>query len=243
MFCKIFWENGVLKMKTGIGLFVFCMVLPYAHGFNVDITEKQLGFEFRAKYDRVFLQYADMAAYGSVTLNGRFTIKSGIALELPENLPVINFFINTEIALPARLPLCLAIAYAANHMPEYNTAVRSITPLCSLNGRRAGISVGPALRFTSFYSEPAVFETVFAFSAYVNFYYSDKIKLGMRWASFDKYVYGNMGSYFVTLYSLITLLPARVSFINEIEIRQTGSIALAANFYGISYKGGILFQW
>jgi hypothetical protein len=229
-------------MRTVIGLFVFCTVLSYAHGFNVDITEKQLAFEFRAKYDRVFLNYADMAAHGSVTLNDRFSIKSGIALELPENLPIISFFINHEIALPASIPLYLTIAYAANRMPEYHTAVRSIAPLVSLNGRRAGISVGSTLRFTSFYSERAIFEAVFAFSTYVNFYYSDKIKLGMRWASFDNYLYGNMGSYFVTFYSLITL-PTKVSFINEIEIHQTGSIALTANFYGISYKGGILFQW
>jgi hypothetical protein len=127
-------------------------------------------------------------------------------------------------------------------MPDYQTSIHSVVPTLSLNGRRAGVSIGPALRFTSFYSEPAVFESILSFLVYVNFYYSDTAKFGMRVANFDTHVFGNFGSYFMALYGRFTFSTG-ISLLQELTLCQTGSVGFAANLYGLSYKGGIEFQW
>jgi hypothetical protein len=51
-----------------------------------------------------------------------------------------------------------------------------------------------------------------------------------------------MGSYSINLNSLARLTK-KISLVNELELLQTGSVGLVANFYGIVYKGGVLLQW
>jgi hypothetical protein len=225
-----------------MGMCIFCFLLPAAHGFDMGITEKELGGEFRARYDRVFFNYFDVAIHGSLEFKNRLALNSGIALEFLEETPNLNIFTNGEIALPLPVPLSAALTYVYNRMPDYQTTVHSVVPALSLNGRRAGISLGFPLRFTSFYSEPAVFESIFSFLVYVNFYYSDTAKFGMRWANFDDYLFGNIGAYSLTAYYFCTFSTG-VSLIHELTLYQAGSIGFAANIYGLSYRGGIKFQW
>jgi hypothetical protein len=223
-------------------MYIFCFLLPGVHGFDMGITQKSLGGEFRARYDRVFLNYFDAAINGSLEFKKRLVLNGGIDLEFLETTPNLSIFTGGKMALSLPVPLSVALAYVYNRMPDYQTSIHSVVPLLSLNGRRAGISLGPTLRFTSFYSEPAVFEWIISFLVYVNFYYSGTVKFGTRWANFDNYLFGNTGSYFLTLYYLYTF-PTGVSLIHELTIYQTGSVGFAANPYGLSYKGGIKFQW
>jgi hypothetical protein len=85
------------------------------------------------------------------------------------------------------------------------------------------------------------------FSGFVDFYQTDKIRIGMGCANFDNFLAGNMGSYFLEFYSLIRLAKPetlrRLSLINEIRIEQTGSVGLDSNFYGIAYRGGLVCRW
>ncbi|MDR0690159.1 MAG: hypothetical protein LBG08_07870 [Spirochaetaceae bacterium] len=229
-------------VKTWVGMGLFCFLLPMVHGFDMGITEKELGGEFRARYDRVFLNYFDMAIHGSLELKNRLALNGGIALEFLEDTPNLNVFTKGETALPLPVPLYVALTYVYNRMPDYRTTVHSVVPGLSLKGRRAGVSLGSPLRFTSFYAEPAVFEMVFSFLVYVNFYYSDTAKFGMRCANFDDYLFGNTGAYFLTAYYFCSFSTG-ISLIHELTLYQTGSITFAANIYGLSYKGGVKFQW
>lgn len=230
----------MVKLWVGMGL--FCFLLPAAHGFDMGITEKDLGGEFRARYDRVFLNYFDAAIHGSLEFKNRLALNGGIALEFLEDTPNLNIFTGGEMALPLPVPLYVSLRYVYNPMPDYQTTVHSVAPALSLNGRRAGISLGFPLRFTLFYGEPAVFEPVFSFLVYVNFYYSDTAQFGMRGANFDDYLFGNTGAYFLTVYYFCTFSTG-VSLIHELTLCQAGSIGFAANIYGLSYKGGVKFQW
>jgi hypothetical protein len=115
-------------------------------------------------------------------------------------------------------------------------------PALSLNGRWAGFSLGITLRFTSFSGEGAVFESILAFSGYVNFYNSEKLRVGLRIANFNDYTAGNFGAYYLTLNSMVSITKF-VYLINDLEVRQTGSSGLSASFYGIAYRGGVIIKW
>jgi hypothetical protein len=64
----------------------------------------------------------------------------------------------------------------------------------------------------------------------------------MGLANFSDFYAGTMGAYSHSLNSLIRL-GKHWSLINNIELLQSGSVALAANFYGIAYRGGFRFTW
>ncbi|MDR2553595.1 MAG: hypothetical protein LBD31_10600 [Treponema sp.] len=151
-------------------------------------------------------------------------------------------FAGGEAALPISLPLYAGLAYIYNGLPGYEIYSHTLLPLMSLKGRWAGIALGPGFRFTEFFGEPPVFESMISFSAYVNFLDREKLRLGLRCANFNNFNAGNMGAYFINLNSTV-YLTKQCALINEFEILQSGSVALSANFYGIVYRGGVVFTW
>jgi len=51
-----------------------------------------------------------------------------------------------------------------------------------------------------------------------------------------------MGAYSLCLYSAVAI-NKQWSIINDIELLQSGSVGLSANFYGINWRGGVKFTW
>jgi len=127
-------------------------------------------------------------------------------------------------------------------LPGYECHLNSILPLVSLDYPRGGVALGHTFRFTRFFGDVLVFEPVFSWSAYVNFINNERLLLGLKAANFSDFLYGNFGSYYLNLYSA-TRLNEKLTLINEIELHQGGSVALSANFYGIVYRGGVMFSW
>jgi hypothetical protein len=191
-----------------------------------------------------------MSGIYSMELNNRFTASGGIALGVPgksieaKTLVCASFrpFAGMQAEIPAEVPLEISLAYVYNGLPAYQSHAHTILPLVSYNGERAGIAVGPGLRFTSFFGEPALFESILSFRAYACFLKKENFLLGIRIANFSDFYVGNMGSYSLCLYSAIRF-NEQWSLTNELELVQSGSVALSANFYGIALRGGMRFTW
>ena len=227
--------------KEGLLLILFA-VLQNLYGADIQITGKDLEAHFTPEYNRAFYFCWDISTVGSINLNNRYTIEAGLALGAAGSIFDIKIFTAGEMVLSSRVPLYFGLAYNYNGLPEYENHTHSILLLASFKKHWGGISLGHNFRFNSFLGEPPIFESGLLFSVYVFFINNDLLRLGLKAANFDDFTSGNLGAYFLNLNSVIHL-NKKLSLVNEIEIRQSGSIALASNFYGLVYRGGAVFSW
>ncbi|MDR2304308.1 MAG: hypothetical protein LBE10_06945 [Treponema sp.] len=202
----------------------------------------ELGFSVTPEYNRAFNQCWTFSGTGSLSFNERYTVKSGFSFWAARAVYEVDTLIGGEVVFPVSFPLSGSFAYVFNGMPDYDTWSHTLLPLISLKGRRAGISVGPAFRFNSFYYNRMVFESMLIASVYVNFYNTEKFRAGLRCANFGDFTVGNFGSYFLTLNSSLKFTKL-FSLTNELELHQSGSSGLSANFFGVAYRGGLTVSW
>jgi len=144
--------------------------------------------------------------------------------------------------LPVSVPLYINLAYNYNGLPEYEYHIYSVPLLFSYKGKKAGAALGINSRFTSFLGEPAVYEPILCISLYLFIYKTDILQFKLEASNFNDFTYNNFDANFLKLNNIINL-NKRLSLINEIELHQSGNIALASNFYGIAYHGGVIFLW
>jgi hypothetical protein len=239
--CFISCNLSFLSMLRKKILFAFlCLV---SGSCFAEITDKRLAFDIKPEFNRTFYFCWNVSTFGSVEFNRHFTLGTGISLGQMENLFNIQFFTKAEALLPfQRLPLYTTLNYIYNGMPDYKTDIHGIIPTLSLRGRWAGITIGVSLRLTVYNQEPPIFEPILALASYVNFYNSEKVTIGLRVANFDDFLSGNMGAYSLNLNTRVRVSKT-CSLINDLEIIQIGSVGLAANFYGLVYRGGVVFNW
>ena len=229
-------------MKKESLLPILFIVLHNLYGADVQITGKDLEFHFTPEYNRAFYFCWDTSVAGSIDLNNRYTIKTGLALGAAGSAFEIKMFTAGEIAPFVRIPLCFSLAYKYNGLPEYEYHTHSIPLMTSLKWKWAGFSLGYNFRLISFFGEPPVFEPVLSASVYVFFINKDLLQIGLKAANYDDFTSGNLGAYFLNLNSVIRL-NKKISLINEIEIHQSGSSTLASTFYGLVYRGGAAISW
>lgn len=210
--------------------------------FALDFTKKEADFTFRGEYNRTLIFSSGFSALSAFELNGRYIFKGGLALGSAGDGLDIKMCIHGGIGPLFKMPLYIILAYIYNGLPEYETHQHTLLPFISVKGRLAGIAIGPSLQFTGFFDEKALFEYILSFSAYFNFINNEKILIGIDIANFNDFYAGLMGSYSLSLNSLIRL-NEKWSLINVIELLQSGSSVLAANFYGIAYRGGVRLAW
>jgi hypothetical protein len=226
-------------------IFQFCFVIFFflaSGAYGLDFSGAELGFSVTPEYNRAFGQCWTFSGTGGLNLNERSAVRSGLSFWAAREVYEVDAFISGETAFPLSFPLSGGLAYMFNGTPDYDTGSHTLLPLISLKGRWAGVSVGPALRFNVFYRTRMVFEPVPAVLLYVNFYNTEKFKIGLRCANFDDFAAGNFGSYFLNLNSVLKLTKT-LSLINDLELRQSGSTGLAANFFGVAYRGGLVASW
>jgi hypothetical protein len=230
-------------VKRTFFLVVFLVVVRNLYGEDLQISDREADFCFAPEYNRAFKFCWDISALGRIKLNGRHTIKAGIAMGAVGTVFEIKGFAGGEAALPVGIPLYIGLSYNYNGLPEYDHHVHSLPLLVSFKAKRVIVAAGMNFRFTSFFGgEPPVFEPIIAASIYVAVIDTDFLRLGLKVANFNDFTYGNLGSYFLNLSSVV-FLKENLSLINEIELHQSGSIALALNFYGILYRGGVTISW
>jgi hypothetical protein len=230
--------------KTVWFMLIFSVFLTGLYAFDVNITGRELGFDIKPEFNRAFYFCYDSSFFGSLEFNKKLNLGGGVALGSTGAVFDIGIFGKGEFELPIPIPVSLSVNLLGtyNGIPAYLTHVHTLVPFLSIKGKWAGFSAGTTLRSTVFDREPAIFEAILAFSVFVNFYQTEKIKIGMECANFENFLAGNMGAYFLKFYGLIYLTKG-VSLINEIKIEQTGSVGLDANFYGIAYRGGVVYKW
>jgi len=212
------------------------------YSLEMQLSSEELGFYFTPEYNRALNFCWNLSTVGAAVFNEQYIVKGGLALGGAGSVFDMKVFTGVEYKLPLSIPLNVSLAYNYNGLPAYENHAHSILPLVSLTYPQAGIAMGPNFRFTRFFGEQPVFESMLSFSAYVNFINNDVLKLGLEFANFDDFTYRNFGSYFLKLYSAIPL-DKNLSLINEIELDQGGSVGLSANFYGLLYRGGVQFIW
>ena len=223
--------------------FLVCILMAQEL-YSDNRTRVTLGFAFEPELNRTFGSTVDFSGFGSLTLNTRFAMKGegGISLGTTGTVYDVKTFAKAEIGFPFRVPLSASFRYIYNGLSAYKTHIQSLIPMVSLNGRWAGLSIGPAWHFTVFNQEELIVESVLAFSGYVNFYNTEKARIGLQCANLTSFVSRNMGAYSLKLYSQVDIIQG-CALINEITLYQSGSVGLAAVFYGAAYRGGIIFTW
>ena len=211
---------------------------------NIEITGKEAGFNVALEYNRSFLWGWNSSIFGAVELNNRYTVKSGLALGMVAGEIEIRAFGSGRYALFQNFPLFFNLAYVYHGLPgqSFNMHAHSIKPFLSLSGRRAGISIGNNFRFTRFFGEISVFESVLAVSVSLNFINNTQRNLNISAGNFGNFHAANIGAYSFKLEHLICLENQWV-FAGNAEIFQRGGDLLTSTFYGFSAVTGLRFGW
>jgi hypothetical protein len=233
------WFPKPLHLLGGVFIVYFMSLI---HLSALDSPRIEAGFTVEPEINRAFSSAVSFASFGAFKVNSRFILKGGVSLGTTGNIFDMKGFTKTEAVFPLPVPLSVSVHYIYNGMPAYKTHIQSLAPLISFKSRWVGVSFGPAWHFITFNRKMVAAEPVFAFSWYVNFYHTDKGRIGLRCANLTDFVSGNTGAYWVQLSSRFSVTPI-CSFINDLTVYQSGSIGLSAAFYGLAYRGGIVFTW
>jgi len=217
----------------------------YAHNIyalNDVITGKNVELFLRGEYDRAYGSNGEISGTGTVELFSLLTIQGGIAVGIASDTADIKTSVSFRYAPFMKFPLHFSTAYIYNGLPGYEAHSHTIIPVISFNGRRAGVAAGLGFRFTSYFGEAPIFESIFSFSGYFNFINNEKLCIGINVANYNNFVIRNMGAYSSSLYGMVCIRE-RWMVIGILEFLQSGGTGLSTNFYGISFQGGVRFTW
>lgn len=221
-------------------LFLAVMSNLYAADNGKNITELQ--YCVTTEHDRAFNFCWDIAVSGAIKTPDRHSVKGGVTVGSTGSEFDVKAFAAAEASVFSYVPFFVSLAYLYNGLPEYENHNHTALPLLSFKWQRAGFSLGTSLRFTSFFGEPPLFESILAFSVYINIIDTNFLHLEFKAANFNDFSSGNLGAYYLALNSRMRLNRI-ITLINDFEVHQSGSIALAANVYRIVYRGGVVFSW
>ena len=230
--------------KVSGAFFIFALLLPWQGLFalNMEITGRELGFSFRAEYNRTFHFSHDYAIFGGIELNNRYAFSTGFAVGKLGDETEIKAFSSGHFTPLVRLPLNLNFSYVYNGLPGFRMHSHSILTFFSYNWRRAGIALGFNFRYTSFFGEAFLFEPMLVFSVYFNFVNTERFTLGIKCGNFSEFYIGNLSQFSYSLNGTLRL-NQNWSLWGELEMAQSGNFIFAATFYKFAYTGGVRFSW
>jgi hypothetical protein len=218
------------------------------HARDIVITVKEVEAHLRGEYNRAYYFIGDMSAIGAVELNNRLKCKTGFSIGWAEGVTDIKVFTGARFGLLAKRPqeplgpLGLGLSWIYNGLPEYEAHSHTLLPSLSWNAKYWGITIGPSFRFTSFFKESAMFQSILSISVYANFINNEKLRIGLSLANFNDFQVNNFASYLLCLNSAVRI-NRRWSILNELELKQSGGDGLSAAFYGVALRGGARFTW
>jgi hypothetical protein len=226
--------------NAGVVLFLTSALSLY--GLDFSISGGEAGIALVPEYNRSYFGCLTVSASGSVEFNGRYTLWGGVSLWETRALYEVDAAAGIAVWMARKTPLYGYLYYMFNTLPAYETHSHTVLPLIGFRGKYAGIALGADLRFSVFFDEPAIFESILVFDAYVNFYNTERFRIGLRGANFSPFAAGNFGAYYLSLNSSLGITKW-LSLANDLELRQTGSAGLSFARYGIAYKMGVMFKW
>jgi hypothetical protein len=214
---------------------------------------------FKPEYHRGFGYCPQFAAAGEAFFQGSYSIHGGLALGRTGNKFDLGIFLAAGYRFPIPLDLKVRLAYLYNTIPGYRYQTNTLFPSLSYLGKWGGLDLGPSLRFTEFYRESPIFEPVLSFRAFARLLERERIGLAAGIGNFSAFATGNLGSYHLFLENRISLKPEsrpgffpmphyrgrppRVSFVNKLDLCQTGSIGLTSAFQGFAWQGRLRLSW
>jgi len=220
-------------------LVFFCLQDVYS--VEINITDKKIEGYYRGVHTRSFRFSNEISAIGAVKLGDTFTTRGGLGISLTDS--ETNIFLNANYLPFSRIPsLNFSVSYLYNDIPIFQTRVNSIMPIISYHLTRAQVSIGSNFRFTHFFEESTVFETVLSFYIAYNIINSDLLRIGIGCGNFKDFYFNNLGAYSLNLYGDIRL-NSNLVIVNDIEFMQSGGDGLTTTFYGIGIRAGIKFTW
>jgi hypothetical protein len=233
-----------MSFRPAVLLLLVVLLLPprFLHSLAVTVTGAETELDFAPEYSSVFGPGLTVSAAGSLELNERCAFRGGLALWKAAEAYEIDAALGFGAKPFPALPLFASLAWQYNALPSYEAASHTALPLIGLRFRHGGLALGTALRFSSFFNESSIFESVIAFEGYVTFYSAEAFRIGLRLANYDAFVAGNFGAYRLSLDSRIRAAE-RLFLINNLALLQTGSVTMGANWYGVVYTTGVAFRW
>jgi len=223
-------------------MLAFVICVQEIHALDIEITGKEIEAHIREEYNRGYYISGDISAIGAVELNNRLKFRMGVSVGGAEGITDIKVFTNARFSLLAKRPLGVGISWMYNGLPEYEAHSHTLLPVIFYNAKYAGISIGPGFRFTSFFNEPAIFESTLSISVYANFINNEKLRIGVSLANFNDFQANNFALYSLCFNSAIHI-NRQWSLLNELELKQSGGDGLSAAFYGAALRTGAKFSW
>jgi len=196
---------------------IFCIQIVY----GIDLTYKEIETYITGAYNRGVNFNAGIAAAGGIELNKICKLRSGFSFGKSKDISDINAFISGKYSPFSELPLSFSLLYIYNNLLEYKTYVHSILPFISFNKSRAGISLGSNLRFSSFFEETAIFESMISFCGYFNFINNEILRIGISAGNINEFNARNFGTYSFFLNTVIRLND-KLFLLNDFELLQSG---------------------
>jgi hypothetical protein len=213
------------------------------NGLDIALTAVETELDLTPEYNRAFGPCMALSASGSLEVNRRYSFRAGLSLWTTAEAYELDAAAGVQAQLiPAWPPLSVSVSYYCNALPSYEALSHTALPLVAFRFRHGGFALGAALRFSSFFGEDAIVESMPAFEGSVTCYSSETALIRLRCANYDAFTAGNFGAYRLSLDSRIRATPL-LSLINSLELCQTGSVALSANWYGFACKLGVALAW
>jgi hypothetical protein len=231
-----------MKIMKSQGIFLLFLFYCLQNIHANEIPDKAIEAYLRAEYNRGFNYYGDISLIGAFELKNMYAFRAGISYGSIDNNTDIKTFTCARVSPFSNTPFEFSIFWIYNGLPEYEIHTHTIMPVFSYNGNRAGISAGYNFRFTSFFGEQAILESVISYSVYFNFINNETLRLGIGGGNFSDFSAKNIGAYSIKLYSAIQI-DKNFMIINDIELMQSGGDGLSATFYGFAWRGGVKYSW
>jgi len=219
-------------------ILLFCIQIVY----GIDLTKKEIDACLTGEYNRGFNYNIGISAAGGIELNEIFKLRSGVFYKKGADSSEINSFFGSGYYPFSEIPLSFSLYYIYNGLPEYKNNSHSILSFISYNTKRAGISLGPNFKFTSFLDEAAIFEFIISSLIYFNFINNETLRIGISAGNFSEFYTRNIGAYSMSLNAGIRLND-NLLLINELEFLQSGGDGFASTFFGLVLRGGVKYTW
>lgn len=223
-------------------MLVFFICVQEIHALDVEITGKEVEARLGGEYSRSYDFYGDISAIGAIELNNRLAIRTGFSIGWAQDITDIRFFSGARFGLLKKWPLGLGLSWIYNGLPEYKAHSHTLLPCLSWNGKYLGAAIGPSLRVSSFFNEPAIFESMLSAGVYANFINDEKMRIGLILANFSDFQANNFGHYLLCLNTRVRI-NGNWSVLGELEAKQSGGDGFTADFYAIALRGGARFTW
>jgi hypothetical protein len=234
---------GPVNKKSLLLLVFIAAAFAELHSFEISLTDKQVGAALKPEFVQSFYYCFSGELSGSVEFNNLLNLSGGLSLGQTGDIFEVDTFVSADFAFPFPwfVPLHVKAAYVFQGLPAYKNYTHVLLPTLSLQYRWAGFSLGPAFRFNQFYDD-FLFEPVLAYLVYINFYNTEKIKIGFSVGNVSDFSVDNIAVYSIRIYDRVQLFDGLFIF-HELGLPFSGSMARSVSAYGLVLKAGVVYKW